>query len=121
MKNAASVEDYLQDFPTEVQEQLRLLRALILQTAPHAVESISYGMPAYKLHGKPFVYFGGYPKHIGLYATPNTHSAFAEELSAYKQGKGSVQFPLHQPLPFELIEKMLLFRLATLDDPKEKF
>jgi uncharacterized protein YdhG (YjbR/CyaY superfamily) len=121
MKNPTSVEEYLHDFPPEVQEQLRLLRALILQTAPNIVESISYGMPAYKLNGKPFVYFGGYPKHIGLYATPNTHSAFARELSTYKQGKGSVQFPLHQPLPFELIERMLKFRLATLGSPEEKF
>jgi uncharacterized protein YdhG (YjbR/CyaY superfamily) len=121
MKSAASVEEYLHDFPPDVQEQLRLLRALILQTAPNAVESISYGMPAYKLNGKPFVYFGGYPKHIGLYATPNTHSAFAGELSAYKQGKGSVQFPLHQPLPFELIERMLQFRLVALGSPEEKF
>ena len=116
MKNAASVQEYLLDFPAGVQEQLRLLRALILQTAPDVVESISYGMPAYKLNGKPFVYFGGYPKHIGLYATPNTHSAFAEELSVYKQGKGSVQFPLHRTLPFELIERMLRFRLAALDN-----
>jgi uncharacterized protein YdhG (YjbR/CyaY superfamily) len=120
MKNIASVEEYLQDFPADVQEQLRLLRALILQTAPDAVESISYGMPAYKLNGVPFVYFGGYPKHIGLYATPNTHSAFAGELSAYKQGKGSVQFPLRQPLPLALIERMLRFRLETLDNPTQK-
>lgn len=79
--------------------------------APNAVESISYGMPGYKLNGKPLVYFAGYKAHIGLYATPSGHSEFAQELSVYKQGKGSVQFPLNQPMPYELIKRIILFRI----------
>lgn len=86
------------------------MRAILKETVPNATEGIAYGMPAYKTNGKPLVYFGGYKKHIGLYATPSGHSKFANELSKYKQGKGSVQFPLDQPIPFELIKKIVAFR-----------
>jgi len=68
-------------------------------------------MPSYKTHGKPLVYFAGYRSHIGLYATPSGHSQFAEELSKYKSGKGSVQFPIAQQIPFDLIEKIVEFRV----------
>jgi uncharacterized protein YdhG (YjbR/CyaY superfamily) len=67
-------------------------------------------MPAYKLHGV-LVYFAGYDKHIGFYATPNGHHAFKKELANYKSGKGSVQFPIDEPLPLELIRKIVKFRL----------
>jgi uncharacterized protein YdhG (YjbR/CyaY superfamily) len=75
------------------------------------VESIAYGMPAYKINGKPLVYFAGYKKHIGFYATPSGHTEFADELSKYKQGKGSVQFPLDKPIPYELIRRIVAFRV----------
>jgi uncharacterized protein YdhG (YjbR/CyaY superfamily) len=68
-------------------------------------------MAAYKTHGRPLVYFAGFPNHIGFYATPNGHSEFAKELAGYKQGKGSVQFPLDQPLPVELISRITQFRV----------
>ena len=68
-------------------------------------------MPAYKMKGKPLVYFGGYPKHIGFYATPAGHAAFAAELSTYIQGKGSVQFPHNRELPEDLIIRMVRFRV----------
>lgn len=86
------------------------MRAIIQETAPDAVESISYGMPAYKTNRKPLVYFAGYKNHIGFYATPNGHAKFATELAKYKQGKGSVQFPIDQPLPLDLIKKIVAFR-----------
>ena len=105
-----SVEEYMATFPKEVQLLLEKIRQIILKTAPKATESISYGMPAYKLNGKPLVYFGGYKKHIGFYATTTGHSAFSEELSKYKQGKGSVQFPINQPIPHDLIAKIVAFR-----------
>ena len=107
-----SVDTYIQSFPAPVQEKLRQMRAVILENAPEAVESIAYGMPAYKLKGKPLVYFGGYAKHVGFYATPTGHAAFASALSVYKQGKGSVQFPLKDPLPIELIAEIVKFRVA---------
>lgn len=107
-----TVNDYIKSFPKEIQILLEKLRAIILENAPDAVESISYGMPAYKTFGKPLVYFAAYKNHIGFYATPTGHSEFANELSKYKQGKGSVQFPL-DAVPFELVEKMVQFRVVA--------
>jgi uncharacterized protein YdhG (YjbR/CyaY superfamily) len=107
-----NVDQYIQGFEEETQERLVSIRKLIRETAPEAVESISYGMPAYKVNGKPLVYFAGYKSHIGFYATPTGHKAFEKELSKYKQGKGSVQFPLNEPLPVKLIKEIVLFRVA---------
>jgi uncharacterized protein YdhG (YjbR/CyaY superfamily) len=109
--NNSTVDAYIASFPPEVQLLLAQVRAIILQSAPNAVESISYGMPAYKYLGKPLVYFGGFEKHIGFYATPTGHEAFQEELSRYKQGKGSVQFPINEKLPVKLIERIVKFRV----------
>ncbi|MGR3810563.1 iron chaperone [Jiulongibacter sp. NS-SX5] len=106
-----NVEEYIASFPKETQEFLHQMRTLIKENAPEAEESISYGMPAYKLKKKPLVYFGAYPKHIGFYATPTGHSAFAEEFASYKTGKGSVQFPLSEPLPSDLIKRVVVFRV----------
>lgn len=114
MRTANSVADYISQFPKPVQAFLKQMRALIRESAPDAVESISYGMPAYKYNKKPLVYFGGYAHHIGFYATPNTHIQFADKLAKYKQGKDSVQFPLDKPLPSSLIKSMVRFRLQTL-------
>ena len=107
-----NVDQYIQEFEEETQERLIALRKLIRETSPEAVESISYGMPAYKVNGKPLVYFAGYKSHIGFYATPTGHTAFEKELSKSKHGKGSVQFPLNEPLPVKLITEIVLFRLA---------
>ena len=111
MKQAANCQEYILQFPPETQVILNKLRELIKTTAPDAIESISYGMPAYKTFKKPLVYFAGYDKHIGLYATPSGHSEFEKELSQYKQGKGSVQFPLDQPMPYDLIRRIVEFRV----------
>ncbi|WP_343631949.1 DUF1801 domain-containing protein [Fluviicola sp.] len=112
MKTFTNVDEYIREFDGETHDRLVTLRKLITDTAPEAVESISYGMPAYKVNGKPLVYFAGYKSHIGFYATPTGHKAFEKELSKYKQGKGSVQFPLNEPLPAKLITEIVLFRLA---------
>lgn len=106
----ASVDAYINQFDGEVKKRLDVMRLLIRTTAPLAVESIAYGMPAYKFNGKPLVYFAGYDGHIGFYATPNGHEAFAKEFAKYKQGKGSVQFPNDQPLPVDLIKRVVLYR-----------
>lgn len=115
-----NTDDYINSFPPEVQVRLNQIRNIILTLAPTAIESMSYGMPAYKLNGKPLVYFAGYKNHIGFYATPSGHEAFANELSKYKQGKGSVQFPLNQPLPIGLIERMIVFKTNQKPEPKKK-
>lgn len=106
------VTNYISTFPEPVQKIMQQLREIITKTAPEATESMAYGMPAYKIKGKPLVYFAGYKNHLGFYATPTGHEAFAAELSRYKQGKGSVQFPLSEPLPYDLIKRIVVFRRA---------
>jgi uncharacterized protein YdhG (YjbR/CyaY superfamily) len=106
-----NVDDYIKSFPENVQVRLKQIRDAIKKNAPEAEESIAYKMPAYKTNGKPLVYFAGYDKHIGFYATPTGHSEFSKELSKYKQGRGSVQFPLDKPLPLDLISLIVRFRV----------
>lgn len=111
MKTVNSVDEYIKTFPNDVQILLEKVRATIKEQAPDAIEGISYGMPAYKLNGKPLVYFAAFKNHIGFYATPTGHAKFTAELSHYKQGKGSVQFPIKQAIPFDLIKKIVVFRV----------
>ena len=105
------IEEYISNFPIEVQSILREIRKLIQKEAPESIESFAYGMPAYKTNGNPLVYFAGFKNHIGFYATPSGHIEFSKELSHYKQGKGSVQFPLNKPIPMDLIRKIVQFRV----------
>ena len=105
------VDEYIYNQPEDIRPVLIRVRELIRRTAPDAQEGISYGMPAYKLYGKPLVYFAAQKKHLGFYATPSGHEEFAEHLSAYKQGKGSVQFPYNKPIPYDLIEEFVEFRM----------
>lgn len=118
--NYKSVDEYIKTFPDEVQLILEKVRKTIIEKAPEAVESISYGMPAYKTNGKPLVYFAGYQKHIGFYATATGHSEFANELSKFKQGKGSVQFPIDGPIPYDLIERIVVFRVTENKEKSKK-
>lgn len=107
-----SVDAYISNFPLEIQKRLEKIVSIIKRIAPEAVESISYGMPAYKLNKKPLVYFGAFKNHIGFFATPNSHEKFRAELSKNKQGKGSVQFPNNEPLPENLITEMVTFKAS---------
>ncbi len=107
----ATVDNYIKSFPENVQVLFNQIRATIKKNAPEAEESISYKIPAYKTNGKPLVYFAGFKNHIGLYATPPGHTQFEKELSKYKQGKGSVQFPLDKPIPLTLIARIVKFKV----------
>src|SRR5512143_2177997 len=109
-KAPATVEEYIAQFPTDVQRVLRKVRATIKQAAPKAEERISYKMPGYYLHGQ-LVWFGGHPKHIGLYPTGEGIASFKKELAGYKTSKGAVQFPLSQPIPYDLITKIVKQRV----------
>lgn len=111
LKQFITIDEYILGFPTETQEILTQIRTTIKNAAPQAEECISYAMPAFKLNGKPLVYFAGYKNHIGFYATPTGHEAFEKELSVYKQGKGSVQFPINQAMPLDLITRITKFRV----------
>jgi uncharacterized protein YdhG (YjbR/CyaY superfamily) len=106
------VDKYILQFPEDVQDMLRKIRAAIKVAAPNAEERIAYGMPAYRTNKKPLVYFAAFKNHIGFYATPQGHSEFKNELSKYEQGKGSVKFPLNRPIPYELIERIVKFRMT---------
>lgn len=106
-----TVDSYIRSFPGNIQIRLRQIRAAIIKNAPDATESIAYRMPAYKTNGKTLVYFAGFRNHIGFYATPSGHESFSDELSKYKHGRGSVQFPLDKPLPLKLIGQIVRFRV----------
>ena len=106
-----NINEYINAFEADTRKHLEQIEKAIKEAAPGAEESISYGMPAYKLNGKPLVYFAAFKTHIGFYATPQGHTEFAEELSKYKQGKGSVQFPIDKPMPLSLISKIVKFRV----------
>lgn len=109
------IDEYIASFPTATQKLLEQMRAAIQKAAPDAVEAISYAIPTFKLNGKNLVHFAGFEKHIGFYATPTGHEAFAEDLSKYKQGKGSVQFPINEPLPLSLVERIVKYRVQEMD------
>lgn len=109
-KKFNSIDEYISQFPLELQEKLQALRKVIKESAPDAKEKISYQMPTFALH-KNLVHFAAYKNHIGFYPTSSGIEAFKQEISNYKSSKGAVQFPINQPLPFELISKIVKFRV----------
>jgi uncharacterized protein YdhG (YjbR/CyaY superfamily) len=121
MNKPGNVQEYIGGFPHSTRQLLEQVRETILKAAPGAEEGISYGMPAYKLSGKPLVYFGGFANHIGFYATPTGHRQFEKQLAGYRQGKGSVQFPLDEPMPLALVARIVKFRMKeNLEMSKQK-
>lgn len=110
MLKPATIDEYISTFPQEVQQKLQQMRTAIKQAAPEAQEAIKYAIPAFLYKGN-LVYFAAFSKHIGFYATPTGNEAFAKELAAYHIGKGSIQFPLGQPLPLELITRIVKYRV----------
>ena len=110
-KKVENIDDYISDFPGETQKYLNEIRELIRKLTQESVESISYAIPTFSLNEKYLVYFAGFKNHIGLYPTPVGMEAFKEELSNYKTGKGSVQFPLNKPLPIALITKIVKYQI----------
>jgi uncharacterized protein YdhG (YjbR/CyaY superfamily) len=106
-----TIDEYIKAFPTDVQNILEKMRQTIRKAAPEAVEAISYQMPTFKLNGRNLVHFAAFKNHIGFYPIPSGIEAFRRELSPYKQGKGSVQFPLDKPIPYDLVEEIVRFRV----------
>jgi uncharacterized protein YdhG (YjbR/CyaY superfamily) len=109
-KSPVNIDEYIARFPKDVQLILQKIRETIKKAAPDAVEAISYQMPTFKLHGN-LVHFAGYKNHIGFYPVPSGIEKFKAELSVYKQGKGSVQYPLDQPIPYDLITRIVKYRV----------
>jgi uncharacterized protein YdhG (YjbR/CyaY superfamily) len=106
----STIDEYIAQFPPEVQDTLNKIRIVIKETAPQAQERISYGMPGFYQNGM-LVWFGGHKNHIGFYPTGEGVEAFQKELGEYKMSKGAVQFPLDQPMPYELITKIVKYRV----------
>ncbi len=117
---AANIDGYIAGFPEHTQHLLQQIRATIKQSAPDAEEMISYAIPTFKLKGRPLIYFAGYKNHVAVYPVPRENEAFQKELSAYKGGKGTVQFPLGKPLPLKLITKILKFRMKEFNNKTER-
>ncbi|MES2761350.1 MAG: DUF1801 domain-containing protein [Bacteroidota bacterium] len=110
MKVFKDIDSYIEAQTPDVKERLEQIRHTVKSSAPKAEEMISYGMPAFKFHGM-LVYFAAFKNHIGFYALPSGNAAFQKELSVYKQGKGSIQFPLDEKLPLALVKKIVKFRV----------
>lgn len=114
-----TVDEYIAHFDTCRKEILETVRFIIQKNAPQAEETISYGMPAYKLNGA-LVYFAIYEKHLGLYPTGTSLAVFADELKNYKTSKGAIQFQLKEEIPYDLIERIVHFRVKqNLEKPKK--
>jgi uncharacterized protein YdhG (YjbR/CyaY superfamily) len=104
------IDEYIAGFPPDVQDILEKIRMTIREAAPDAQETIKYQMPTFTLKGN-LVHFAAFKKHIGFYPLPTGIEQFKDELSVYKGGKGSVQFPLGKPIPFDLISRIVKFRV----------
>lgn len=105
-----NISEYIALYPDEIQEILQKIRDTIQQAAPEAREKISYGLPTFYLQGN-LVHFGAFKNHIGFYPTPSAMVPFEEKLAPYKKAKGSIHFPLDQPIPYALIDKIVRFRV----------
>lgn len=110
-----NIDEYIADFPEDTQKVLKKVRATICKAAPKADESISYQIPTYKVGGKVLIYFAGFKKHVGVYPAPREAPEFKKELAEYKGGKGTVQFPLDRPIPYELITRIVKFKAKGLE------
>src|SRR5918992_6411870 len=117
--DVTTIDQYIQEFPPEVKAILSELRSTIRQAAPQAAEKISYGVPTFYLNGN-LVHFAAFKHHIGFYPGPSGIAHFKKELAKYKSAKGSVQFPLDEPLPLQLIAKIVAFRVGENSRKKAK-
>jgi uncharacterized protein YdhG (YjbR/CyaY superfamily) len=111
---AATIDDYIAGFPPETQELLERVRAICREEAPGATETISYAIPTFDLDGRHLCHFAAFKNHLGFYPTDRGAEAFADELSSYKGGKGTVQFPYKDPLPADLIRRMVRHRVTQV-------
>lgn len=120
MKEYTDINAFIAEFPEEVQIILEKVRTTIQQAAPDATEAIKYGMPTFVLNGN-LVHFAAYKKHIGFYPAPTGIDAFINDLAQFRTGKGTIQFPIDKPIPFDLITKVVKFRVEeNLNKRKKK-
>jgi uncharacterized protein YdhG (YjbR/CyaY superfamily) len=115
-----AVENYIVQFPPEVQKELNKLRKHIRSLVPYAQETLSYGIPTFKVNGKNLVHFGGFKNHTSFFPGASGIEAFKDELSAYKVSKGTIQFPLNMPIPLDLVTRIVRFRLKEQQEKLTK-
>jgi uncharacterized protein YdhG (YjbR/CyaY superfamily) len=113
----ANIDEYIEGFPDDVQKILKKIRTTIRKAAPKAEETISYGIPTFKLNSS-LIYFAGFKKHVSVYPAPRSAPEFKQELASYGGGKGTVQFPLDKPIPYDLITRIVKFRMKVLESDK---
>lgn len=117
---AETIDDYIAAFPKDAQSQLQKVRRAIAKAAPDAVEAISYRIPAFKFNGRYLIYFAGFKTHIGLYPVHADDAGFSAEIARYASGKATLKFPLGEPLPLELIAKVVEVKLREAAAPKKR-
>ena len=110
MKKYTTIDEYINNFPKNVQEILQKIRSTIQRSAPKATETISYGIPTFKLNGKNLVHFGGFKHHVSFFPTSSPIPVFKKELSKYKVTKGTIRIPLTEEIPYDLIANIVKFR-----------
>ncbi len=115
-----SMDEYINTFPEDVRKILTSIRQTIKETAPEAQEAIKYQMPTFTLYGGNLVHFAAFKHHIGFYPTPTGVEEFKKDLSRYKGAKGSVQFPLDQPMPLPLIRRIVKYRVKEIAERQKK-
>ncbi len=114
MKEYKSITEYIESFPKEIQETLQKMRKTIKEVMPDAEEAIKYGLPTFRLNNKNVVHFAAFQKHFGFYPAPSGIEEFKKELEPYIAGKGTIQFPIHKPIPYDLIKKVTAFRMKEV-------
>lgn len=114
----SNIDNYISGFPPDIQKILQEIRSLIKKLAPQATETISYGIPTFDLDGEHLVHFAAFKKHIGFFPTPSPIPHFQKELTKYKTSKGTIQFPLSEEIPYDLVKKILKFRIAEIETKK---
>lgn len=118
-KQITTIDEYIDGYPQKVKDILTKIRKIIQEAAPEAKEAISYQMPTFKWNGN-LIHFAGFKNHIGLYPTPSGIESFKEEIAPYRSGKGSIQFPLDQEIPYDLIQKIVLYRVKETREKNKK-
>lgn len=113
--NLSTIDQYISTFPKDIQKILEIVRQTIKKAAPEAVEAISYQMPTFKLNGN-LVHFAAFKNHIGFYPTPSGTKEFKKEISVYRSGKGSIQFPIDKPMPLSLIRNIVEYRVKETQE-----
>ena len=119
-KKFKTVDAYFNSFPEVVRSKLEIIRSIIQQESPDAIELLSYQMPSFKLQGRILVYYAAWKEHIGLYAFPSSLIRFKKELSGYHTSKATLQFPLEHEIPKNLLKKIIRFRIQEIEAKKKK-